>query len=58
MTHHDPSLHPHRLTLQPFMLRYPEAAHIDQDLLNPTFAQRVHWLAERLNHPVNLTTRA
>jgi hypothetical protein len=40
------------------MLRYPEAAHIDQDLLNPTFAQRVHWLAERLNHPVNLTTRA
>jgi lipopolysaccharide biosynthesis glycosyltransferase len=41
--------------LQQFMQRYPEAVHIDQDLLNQTFAQRVHWLPERFNHQVNLT---
>jgi lipopolysaccharide biosynthesis glycosyltransferase len=40
--------------LQHFMLRYPEAVHIDQDLLNQTFAQRVHWLPARFNHQVNL----
>lgn len=41
--------------LQQFMLRYPEAVHIDQDLLNQSFAQRVHWLPQRFNHQVNLT---
>jgi lipopolysaccharide biosynthesis glycosyltransferase len=40
--------------LQHFMLRYPKAVHIDQDLLNQTFAQRVHWLPARFNHQVNL----
>lgn len=38
-----------------FMQRYPKALHIDQDFLNQTFAQRVHWLPARFNHQVNLT---
>lgn len=41
--------------LQHFMQRFPDALHIDQDLLNQTFAQRVHWLPKHFNYQVNLT---
>lgn len=42
-------------SLQHFIERHPEAEYIDQDLLNQTFAQKVHWLPAKFNHQVNLT---
>jgi lipopolysaccharide biosynthesis glycosyltransferase len=41
--------------LQNFIEQYPNATHIDQDLLNVTFRNRIHWLPERFNHQVNLS---
>jgi lipopolysaccharide biosynthesis glycosyltransferase len=41
--------------LQNFIEQYPDATHIDQDLLNVTFRNCIHWLPERFNHQVNLS---
>lgn len=38
-----------------FITQYPDAHHIDQDLLNVTFRGRIHWLPARFNHQVTLT---
>ena len=38
-----------------FIAQYPDAHHIDQDLLNVTFRNRIHWLPAEFNHQVNLT---
>lgn len=38
-----------------FIRQYPDAQHIDQDLLNVTFRDRVHWLPAKFNRQVNLS---
>ena len=40
--------------LHSFTEQYPNATHIDQDLLNVTFRHRTHWLPERFNYQVNI----
>lgn len=38
-----------------FITQYPDAHHIDQDLLNMAFRGQIHWLPARFNYQVNLT---